>query len=434
MLLKEILFYLSIIFTLASIFALIIDPKNGILVTLLLKPVIDTTWDLAFLNIKLGYVIGVGVPIIILAHAAISPNDERISKVPLIGFWAAYILINFIACQLIIYNEFQRGLDLFFKILNGFIGFYWFQRYFKYESDLKTLLIVMLISGFFPIAVGIFQWLTGYTWKAWTAEGGMRNIGLYHDQSTLKYFVFQTIAAIILFMCYFKNNSKLIFIALGTYALMCIPVLFKLYVKSGYMVLGIWLLGFGLFKKNYLLLIFIAMIVSVVILFQGENLLDEFSSVYRQELGYFEGKVELEQTFAGRWHGWKDTIEQWQQADLLSQIIGSGRYANAYGAHNDFLFALARSGIIGLIAYILLFSAIGMSVLISTIKYRSTLNLMALMLFIMWIVETIGLVPSAYPSFQWFALGFIGLALRLSKTSANHQEEAAHIRHPLLSS
>jgi len=189
-----------------------------------------------------------------------------------------------------------------------------------------------------------------------------------------------------------------------------------------------------MFKRNYILLASGAVIIGVVFIVFQEQILVDVSSVYRQELGYFEGKVELEQTFAGRWYGWKDTTEKFLRADLIQQLIGFGKYADSYGAHNDFLFALARSGIIGLAAYLLLLAGIGISLTAAALKSKSHLNFMALMLFIMWIVETIGLVPSAYPSFQWFALGFIGLALRLSKTSANHQAEVASIRHPLLSS
>jgi hypothetical protein len=43
---------------------------------------------------------------------------------------------------------------------------------------------------------------------------------------------------------------------------------------------------------------------------------------------------------------------------------------------------------------------------------RSPLNVMAVMLFGMWLVDTIGLTPRAYPGYQWYVWGFIGLALR----------------------
>jgi O-antigen ligase len=261
----------------------------------------------------------------------------------------------------------------------------------------------------------------------------MRNIGLYHDQAALKYFVFQTITGIILYWCYFEKQSKLILFSLATYFFLCLPVLLKLYVKSGNIVLAIWILGFCMFKRNYFLLASGAVIIGVVFVVFQEQILVDVSSVYRQELGYFEGKVELEQTFAGRWHGWKSTIEKWFSADLIEQMFGFGRYGDSYGAHNDFLFALARSGLVGLTAYILLLIAAGVSVLLSLCKDGSILSFMALMLFIMWMVETIGLVPSAYPSFQWFAWGFVGLSLRISKNKNVHQPSAYSIAFPRLS-
>ena len=42
----------------------------------------------------------------------------------------------------------------------------------------------------------------------------------------------------------------------------------------------------------------------------------------------------------------------------------------------------------------------------------SPLNVMAIMIFVMWLVDTVGLHPSLYPSYQWYVWGFIGLSLR----------------------
>jgi hypothetical protein len=36
----------------------------------------------------------------------------------------------------------------------------------------------------------------------------------------------------------------------------------------------------------------------------------------------------------------------------------------------------------------------------------------ALMVYTMYLIDTIGLVPSVYPGYQWFVWGIIGLSLR----------------------
>ena len=63
-----------------------------------------------------------------------------------------------------------------------------------------------MLAGIFPLATGYYQLVTGRVWKAWDSEGLKRNIGLYHDQATLKYIIFQSIAAILLYHAYFRSR------------------------------------------------------------------------------------------------------------------------------------------------------------------------------------------------------------------------------------
>jgi hypothetical protein len=60
-----VLFYLSIVLTAASLLLIAVKPKQGILFTLVAKPIIDTTWNQVFFGMKLLYIMGVGVPILI---------------------------------------------------------------------------------------------------------------------------------------------------------------------------------------------------------------------------------------------------------------------------------------------------------------------------------------------------------------------------------
>lgn len=406
--------YCAIFLTALSFLLIAFKPKQGILFTLVAKPIIDTAFVqyIAF-GIRLTEIIGVFVPVLILAHSIFNKEEDRMSQMPLFWFWLAYIIWNFISSQIIVYQGMIKGFETFFRVLNGFIGFYWFQRYFREKGDFKKLLIALLLAGIFPIGIGVFQLLTGYTWKTWAAEGGMRNIGLYHDQATLKYYFFQTVAAILLYWSYFADKERVKKVILSAYFVLCVPVLYKLYVKSGNVAFGLWILLWTGLQKKFLLLGLLVLSAVFLNLVSGNKLVKDISNVYQSEIGVIEGEVQLEQSFAGRWHGWKAWFNEWQNANIFVKMFGSGQAGT--GAHNDYIFAVTRSGIIGLSTYVMLLGWTGISILWSLLRGVTPLRLSAIMLFILWLIETVGLVPSGYPSFQWFAWGFLGFSLRLDR-------------------
>jgi len=412
------LFLFSILLTFISLSALAFDPKIGILVTLVLKPIIDTTWDNVFFGMKLTYAMGVGVPILIGFHALLNLRGEGFSKMPLFLLWLIYVLWNFIAVQTIIYNAPLRGVEIFFRTLNGFIGFYMFQRYFRQKEDFKKLLIALMLAGLFPIGVGVYQLVTGHVWKAWLQSGVERNIGLYHDHATLKYYFFQTIAAILLYWSYCTKKTEIIKnVFLLTYFACCVPVLYKLYVKSGNIAFGMWMLIWSALQKKILLLGLCAITILLANIYLENRLLDEMYKVYDKEISVLTGELPADRSFAGRWGLWKAWYNDWKKRSTLSKFFGSG--LSGYRLHNDYIFVLVRSGIIGLLCYLALLVAIGGSLFIGLLRGITPLRVVALMVFCLWLVDAIGLVPSGYPAFQWFAWGIIGLALRLDKSDSS---------------
>jgi hypothetical protein len=52
----------------------------------------------------------------------------------------------------------------------------------------------------------------------------------------------------------------------------------------------------------------------------------------------------------------------------------------------------------------------------------------------MWMVDSIGLVPSAYPGYQWFVWGIIGICLRRGQEESKREkvEKAAVREQPLV--
>jgi O-antigen ligase len=393
---------------------LAIKPKPGILAILICKPIIDTAYlQYIVFGVRLTEIACAGVIIIILARSLFESGEKSLFRTPLFFIWGIYLLWNLISSQIITYSYGVKGVDTFFRTLNGVLGIYWFQAYFSDKEDFKKLLIFLLLGGIFPIGIGMFQFITGYRWSVWLAEGGIRNIGLYHDQATLKYYLFQTIAASYLYGCYFakKNIQKFL---IGLYFICCIPVLYKLYVKSGNIALSIWVIIWAIIKKKYVALFTIIMIVLAVNLMLNNVIFNDLFNVYKKEINFIKGETKLEESFAGRWIGWKEFAKKWVSSGVGEQFFGTGE--TGYGSHNDYLYVISRSGFIGFIIYISLLLVVGIKILYNIKQNQTPLCIISLLVYILWHIECIGLVPSGYSSFQWFVWGFIGLSLKIAKS------------------
>ena len=120
-------------------------------------------------------------------------------------------------------------------------------------------------------------------------------------------------------------------------------------------------------------------------------------------------ELAYQRTLSGRWYGWEASLQRFANRPLVFQILGNG-YPGA--AHNDFLARLFSGGVVGLFIYSVLLASIAMRILKNHRRGPSPLNVMAIMIFAMWLVDTLGLHPSLYPSYQWYVWGFIGLSLR----------------------
>ena len=104
-----------------------------------------------------------------------------------------------------------------------------------------------------------------------------------------------------------------------------------------------------------------------------------------------------------------EPLRGYSEASAIEQMFG---FRSAYGAHNDYLQKLFYGGFIGLVIYLLLLWMIGVRVFRLYMRSSAPINLMAAMIFGGWMIDTIGVVPSLYPGYQWYAWGLIGLAIK----------------------
>lgn len=398
---------MALFFTGFCIMLLTISPYWGLLVTVLFKPIIDASWKSTFMGLNCLRVLGVAVPVILIFRMLI----DRV-KMPLAWLWLAYLLSNLLGFVIILNKEPIESLDFIFRILNGFIGFYLFQHYFSGRKDFRKLLLAYLIAGLFPMGMGVMQaTIGGGIFNEQDAVGTFtRNVGVYNDAVSFRYYGFMTISSILLYASYYiKPSFKTSAILIG-YAIVCLFVIYKTYSKAAVIIAGLWLFLWVILNKKYLFLTYIFIAVISFEAISGGQISHTINILFSKETAAVQGTGREMMVFAGRPFVWKEFLNEYARADLFRQLFGIGRSGG--GTHNDFLRALVSSGLIGLTVYLFLLMFIGIKVVATTMRRPTPLNIMALMVFCGWMVDTIGLNPGLYPAYQWYVWGFIGLSLR----------------------
>lgn len=412
----QILYIISVFLGLISAIALMISPATGYLYVMLFKPVIDTGFYVHWgPGLSLTRFYGVAIPSIVIFHILINSKEERrMRHMPLSRMWLAYSFYVLYFSMFIVYGEgIVEGLDVCFRYLNGIIGFYMMQAYCREDEKFKKLIIVLIIASIFPLFSTLYQIVTGVQWHKvdfMVSMGFTRYAGFYHHIATIRYYVYQTIIVLLLYRYFVaapRAISMLVGSSLGSLALICI---YKTYSKAGYLTIALWFLVWFIFSKKYKSLLVVSLILLLTSPLYLPHMLDVTSTVYQKELDAVSGRSGEAVYFTGRISRWESSLSKWSKLSFFKQTFGSG--AIALGEHNDYMSMLWHGGIVGLLLYVSLLFMIGIKLMIELWKKADPLLVAAIMLFLAYLIDTVGLVPSLYPHFQWLVWGIIGLSLR----------------------
>ncbi|MEW6267122.1 MAG: O-antigen ligase family protein [Thermodesulfobacteriota bacterium] len=404
------LFLIALALAAISLSILTLRPETGFLVLTAFKPIIDASWEHQFLGFNVLEIVGGTVPIIIIAHMILN-KKKGILNAPAATWWFFYLFSSLIGVlMMLIAGKMIEVFDFYFKVLNGFIGYFLLQYFFDDSKSFKRLLIALMLAGIFPMLMGLYQAQTGVVWRERVSVGVLRNVGIYHDEFSLRSFSLLTIMSIMLYWSYFTDRKIAKKLVLIGYSAICLVVLYKVHSKAGYLIITSWIFIWCIWKKKPLLLVGMIMIVLAANLILENRIFTSVATIFSKETGFLEGTGTEMRILAGRLYLWEDLWEYWIKQDLLHKFLGTGRSGG--GAHNDYLRVLVSTGILGLAIYVTLLTIMAWKVFLNLLKNNNSLNLMAFMLMVMWLIDTIGLVPSLYPAYQWYVWGFIGLSLR----------------------
>jgi O-antigen ligase len=404
---------ISIVLTLIACIALFLVTEFGILAIYFARPFVDTQWDkFVFVGFKLTELISVLVPLITIVIVLINIGTKKsVTKMPLFKFWMFYLF--YIICFSVnigINSTVADGASVLFRYMNGFVGFYLVQAYFRNESKMKVFFLVLALAGIFPVAQGVFEAITGIHWSITTAEGQIRNIGMYHDAITIRYYGLQTLLAVA--ACIVFEYPKVSYIRVFLWALLfgSLAIVYKALSKSGLMTLALWSAVWSYGRRSWVFpsVILLAVLIAVPIFFN--EISTTVFNQFHKEIGAISGDVAANRTFAGRWYIWDQLWKEWAKFTVLQKMFGSGKAA--FGAHNDYMQMLFSGGYVGLALYLYFLGVVGWNLVRIYLTSRHILGTLALMAFIMWMIDSIGLVPSLYSGYQWFVWGIISLCMR----------------------
>jgi hypothetical protein len=399
-----------VISTIIVLSVLFIYPFYGVMLLFIVRPLVDTMYGYPLIgDLRLTEIVSVLVPCIIAARIVLIPDQTHALKdMPLKSVWFLYaIYISFSSLIILYCEDLTSAANVFFRHINGFIGFYMVQAYFT-DKKIRYFLLALVLAGVFPMTIGIYEFATNHHWHKTFSEGLLRNIGLYHDAITMRYYALQTIFGVILY-CSMYIRSYLVHLTAFVYACASSIVMYKTYSKAGIIILSTWLLSWAVLKRNILLLIFLICL-GITVACVENGVLTNINKVFNKEIGAITGTGKKERVLEGRIYLWSSLINEWKEQSALQKTFGTGKMT--LGSHNDYLLMLFHGGVVGLLIYLALLISIGIRIIFNLYERAGPLNIGAFMAFFMWMTDSIGLVPSAYSGYQWFVWGVIGLGLR----------------------
>jgi len=418
----EWVFPIALFLGLLSLVALVASPVAGMMAVFIVRPFIDASWEREVLfGLRAPEVYYALIPLLLLVHMALARDDKSVMRMPLKGMWLGYsAYILFFSMLMAQSGDLKAGANIFLRYIDGILGFYFIQAFFRRGDRFKWFLGALSLSGMFPMTLGLYQALTGFQWREAQVEGLTRNIGIWHDGVNMRTYAEQTIFGLLLYTAlYVKQGHVAVKATLTAYLAVSTLVMVRVYSKAAMLTCGLWVLCWTILRRQFIVLAVLAVVGLLIITFYAGGFVEKIGTLFHKEIGFFSGQVQKEQTFQGRWFGWMDMMNKWERLPPLSQLFGSGEIAT--GAHNDFLQMLFHGGIVGLIMYLSMLVVIGVRIGRNLLAKVDEMAVAALMLYLMWVIDAVGLVPSAFPPEQWLVWGVVGLSFRMRADEALQQ-------------
>ena len=406
-LLLDISAIIAIIFWLFKIAA---NAQEGLLIAILIKPLIDTAWDVSLLGFS---VIEIFSMIFVVAAFQILSIWKKIGnyKVLLTLWFLAHggLIFTIITHPLQAVNGIIKS--LFFPVAIVFLKSFLDVK----DKDLaRRTLRYLLIGASFSSIVSISQYIGLLDIESTRITKGLvRSSGFYHDIVTGRIYMIQGLLTLsyIYFSPHF-NIRRISGIALLSIFLVAG---YTFYSKAAIVAVVFGAALFVFLKGRFSLLLIVVLTFVYFIKPNADVIIGETQQVFSKEISYQMGELENgDQLFSGRGQIWSHYLEIFSEQSWLKRFFGLG--INSGRVHSEFLRILLLSGYIGLVA---MFVLVVRLILIGVDSYskKSPVRFILLYTSVLLVIDGSGVVWGLYPTYLLIVIGFFSAGLEMADTN-----------------
>ena len=392
------------------------NPLLALLIFLFLKPIIEMSWDQKVLaSYSMLDFAGILPFMIVLYFSCIGKIKHREKQRS--HLWRLLVLFLLFAVLKIFISGNQDESFFYFeksmRLTNAVAALTLFQALIKNNEDYSSLIFVMLTLAIIPIIFLLLQDLGFISLRTQgSASGDIRILGFYHDVVNQRYYFSTGLLAAIGYLMYNKTFTilNLILACLFVYGLI------MGYSKASTVFLITIPLVFLTFRKDFRA-IFPAFFLAIAVYFVFETS-GYLASIFRKEIAVGADDVEVGRALNGRVVVWQAFWQNFTSRSVWEHLLGSKAASSSGGfsggIHNDFLLNLGNYGVVGLSLYCLIVLAMIKRVFYDYQKWVGKVKLLDSAIFIsrsfvlLWLIDSIGLHPSGYPTLMFLVFGIIG--------------------------
>ena len=375
--------------------------------------------------------------------------------------WLFFLVLNVVSIFIISDAYFLIDkMKYFLSILTGFIALALFAHLFDFKKDKKFVISIFIIAGIFPILLWLIPVLLGN--PIISNDPLRRIIGPYHGFWHFNFYATQTLICCLAYLaitnkvkkprlfssvsskfqrflrfCHYEpkrsvspfhlvsqspclQRSPFLRFSVSPLRMMTfimlivsVAMIYKCYSKTGWITLvAIFLIWFVLQRKFILASIFV--LITAIILFVNPFARDS-QKTFQTEIDYsIHGSETREMVFRGRLNRWETGMSDFISLPVINKLFGAKKSIG--DPENDYFRVLWDNGIIGFIAFLILLGSTGCLLIRKYIKNKHPVILMGILIFIMYLLSSIGTSPMLSPAFQWFMWGIIGFVLCTPKS------------------
>lgn len=395
---NEILDILAVILLLVFILLSVINTREGLLFGFLIKPIIDTAWDvnvIGFSVIEYFSLIYFIVALIIISSVS---KTYRFNKKEIL-LWIGTNIGLYIWLLL----DPLQNLSLLIKSSYYPISCFILPYYLIYSNSKKqrTLLRNLLLASLIVSLISLSQFFGLLSYDTIRLSKGLQRAnGYFHDIVTVRMYIIQGLISLV----YINYSNRFRLSPFYFYFILFVLVFasYTLYSKAMLAILVLGLLIFMFLDRANWIGLAVCTISLVLLSRYNTELQSETTVLFDREIAYTSGDLESEgQILSGRGGLWEHYLTTFRRGSYSEKILGFG--VNDGRTHNEFLRILILSGFIGLLSFVIfMFKKV---LAIRKNFFRSKLSLIQIFILAIIVLDSIGVVWGLYPFYIIFMFG-----------------------------